>query len=60
MVKYRVGWYSTRTGKWKYITCSTKEDMIAEVADKTTLSDKVSVRVMRSFQFDDKNPQKTE
>ena len=44
-MKYRIGW--ERNGKWHYITVDTKAEMIAEVADKTTLSDKVSVRVIK-------------
>ena len=44
-MKYRIGW--ERNGKWHYITVSTHAEMLAEVADKTTLSDKVSVRVIR-------------
>ena len=44
-MKYRIGW--EKNGKWHYITVHTKAEMIAEVADKTALSDKVSVRVIR-------------
>lgn len=43
-MKYRIGW--ERKGKWHYITVATKADMLAEVADKTTLSNKVSVRII--------------
>ena len=43
MKAWRVGW-KTKAGTWRYITCNTKTDMLAEVNDKTTLSDKVSVR----------------
>ena len=44
-VQYRIGW--ERNGKWKYIIVDSDEDMLAEVADKTCLSDKVSVRRLR-------------
>ena len=42
---YRIGW-KRGNGKWYYITVSTQAEMLAEVADKTTISDKVSVRVV--------------
>lgn len=40
--QYRIGW--EKNGKWKYILVYTEEDMLAEVADKMCMSDKVSVR----------------
>lgn len=43
-MKYRIGW--RKDGKWHYIVVNTKQDMLAEVADKTLLSDKVSVTVL--------------
>lgn len=43
MEAWRVGW-KTKAGTWRYILCHTKADMVAEVVDKTTLSDNVSVR----------------
>lgn len=43
-MKYKIGW--EKDGKWHYITVKTKEAMIEEVADKTVLSKKVSVRVL--------------
>lgn len=48
--RYRIGWADH--GKWRYITVSTKADMIAEVADKTILSDKVSVKVLHGVALD--------
>lgn len=44
MVKYRIGW--ERNGKWRYIVVNSHPEMLAEVADKILLSDKVSVRVV--------------
>ena len=49
MTKYRVGW--CRDGKWHYITVNSKADMIAEVADKTVLSKKVSIRVIEAVKL---------
>ena len=44
-MKFRIGW--CKNGKWHYITVDSKSEMIAEVADKTSISDKVSVKVIR-------------
>ncbi len=43
-MKYRIGWES-KNG-WKYITVSTHEEALEELADKTLLSDKVSYRAI--------------
>lgn len=45
-MRYRIGWYCEREKKWKYITVASMEEMLAEVADKACLSDKVSVRAI--------------
>ena len=42
---FKIGW--EKDGKWHYIKVDTKAEMMAEVADKTIISDKVSVRVVR-------------
>ena len=39
---WKIGW--KKGSAWKYVTVFTKGEMLAEVADKTTLSDKVSVK----------------
>lgn len=48
--QYRIGWQSSE-GKWKYITVNTKAEMLAEVADKSMISDKVSVRRIKSVRI---------
>lgn len=45
-MKYKIIW--EKGGKKHQITVSTKAEMIAEVADKTTLSDKVCVSVIET------------
>ncbi len=47
---YRIGW--EKDGRWRYITVGSKEEMIAEVADKTTLSDKVSIRAIKRLKLE--------
>ena len=42
-MKYRIGW-EVSPGKWKYITVFSKEEMLAETAEKSRISDKVSVK----------------
>ena len=44
-MKYKIGWFSH--GKWKYIIVNTYEEALAELADKTCLSDKVSYRAIQ-------------
>lgn len=44
-MKYKIGWCNH--GKWKYIVVNTHAEMLAEVADKTALSDKISIRIIR-------------
>ena len=44
VIRYRIGWKDGN--KWHYIVVENKADMLAEVADKTILSDKVSVKKM--------------
>ena len=39
---YKVGWY--KNGKWEYIKVTNKPDMLAEVADKILISDKVTIK----------------
>ena len=39
---FKIGWY--KGGKWKYIKVTDKTDMLAEVDDKMTISDKVTVK----------------
>ena len=46
MTKYRIGW--EKNGKWRYITVNSHPEMLEEVADKTILSDKVSIRVIHT------------
>ncbi len=46
--QYKIGWRD-RDGRWKYLTVGDKSDMLAEVADKSTISDRVTVRVLRLF-----------
>lgn len=46
LMKYKIGWYSEREKKWKYITVGSMDKMLAEVADKACLSDKVSIRAI--------------
>ena len=43
-MKYKISW--KKEGKYRSIIVSTKAEMLAEVADKTTLSDKVIVKVV--------------
>lgn len=40
---YRIGWY--KDGKWHFLLVETKAEMLEEVADKTTMSDSVRVKV---------------
>ena len=47
MEKYKIGWYNERQKRWHYIIVNTREELIAEVADKTCLSDKVSIRKVK-------------
>lgn len=47
--KYRIGWCDSHTGIWKYVTVSSKEEAIAEFADKLCLSDKVSCKATRKL-----------
>lgn len=49
MKAYRIGW--EWKGKWKYITVYSHEEMLEEVADKTLLSNKVSVRVTNAVKL---------
>ena len=44
VMKYRIGWESH--GKWKYVTVNTREEALAELADKICMSDKVSYRAI--------------
>lgn len=39
---FKIGWYKNE--KWNYIKVTNKADMLAEVADKMTISDKVTVK----------------
>lgn len=39
---YRIGW--EKNGKWYYINVESKADMLAEVDDKMSISDKVRVK----------------
>ncbi len=48
IVQYKIGWQSYN-GKWKYITVNSKTEMLAEVADKSILSDKISIRRIESI-----------
>ena len=43
-MKYKISW--KKDGKYRSIIVPTKAEMLAEVADKTTLSDKVIVKVV--------------
>jgi len=43
VIKYKVGW-KTKDGTWRYITVDNKAEMMDEVADKTIISDKVSIK----------------
>ena len=43
VIKYKVGW-KTKDGSWRYVMINNKADMIEEVADKTIISDKVSIK----------------
>lgn len=43
VIKYKVGW-KTKDGTWKYIIANDKVEMMEEVADKTIISDKVSIK----------------
>ena len=45
-MNYKIGWYSEMEKRWKYITVGSMEEMLAEVADKACLSDKVSIRAI--------------
>lgn len=45
--KYRIGW--EQNGKWHYIFVEGKEEMIAEVADKSCISTKVSIKEVSNF-----------
>ena len=49
--KYKVSWYGS-DGKRKSIIVETKAEMIAEVADKTTICNSVSVKVISNFKLD--------
>lgn len=44
-IKYKIGW--EKNGTWKYIIVNSHEEMLEEVADKTIISNKVSVRVIQ-------------
>lgn len=43
VIKYKVGW-KIKDGSWRYVMVNNKADMIEEVADKTIISDKVSIK----------------
>lgn len=49
--KYKIGWCDPHTGKWKYILVFSKEDALAELADKLCLSDKISCKVTSQFKL---------
>ena len=47
---YKIGWY--QDGKREYVTVKDKEQMLLEVANKTIISDHVSIRVLVGFELD--------
>ena len=48
---WRIGWF--KDNKWHYLMTNSRAEMIDEVADKTIISDRVSVRAISGFRIEE-------